>query len=170
MNKKSREDSRTPRTWTLLLIAIFKLFKGLLLLVTGIGILSLLHKDVSAVVLEWARLLSVDPDSRFIHKLLSKLWGVDDRKLEAVSAGTFFYSSLLLTEGVGLLMRRRWAEYFTIITTAALIPLEIYEIFRHVTVVRILILVVNLLIVAYLVERRVSGHRRRVAREATEAP
>jgi uncharacterized membrane protein (DUF2068 family) len=166
MNEKSRERSRTPRTWTLLLIAIFKLFKGLLLTVTGIGLLSLLHKDVSAVVLEWVRILSVDPDNRIIHKLLTKLVGLDDRQLEAVSAGSFFYAALLLTEGIGLLMRQRWAEYFTIITTATLIPLEVYELVRHVTLIRILILIVNVLIVVYLVRRRISGHRRAIARAA----
>jgi uncharacterized membrane protein (DUF2068 family) len=168
MNKKRHEHLRTPRTWTLLLIAIFKLFKGLLLTLTGIGLLSLLHKDVAAVVLQLATALNVDPDSRLIHGLFVKLLGLNDRKLEAISAGTFFYAALLLTEGVGLLMRQRWAEYFTIITTALLIPLEVYELIQHFTVTRVLILVVNLLIVAYLVARRVAEHRRAVAGAAAE--
>lgn len=168
MSKKKRQRSRTPRSWILLLIAIFKLFKGLVLIVTGVGLLSLLHKDVSAVVLEWARALSLDPDNHIIHKLLAKLWGLDDRKLEEISAGTFFYAALFLTEGVGLLMRQTWAEYFTIITTALLIPIEVYELVQRVTPIRILILIINILIVAYLVARRVHEHRRAVA--ATGAP
>jgi uncharacterized membrane protein (DUF2068 family) len=170
MNKNGREHSRTPRTWTLLLIAIFKLFRGLLLTLTGIGLLSLLHKDVAAIVLQLATALNVDPDNRVIQGILVKLWGLNDRKLEAVSAGTFFYAALLTTEGVGLLMRQRWAEYFTIITTAALVPLEVYELIQHFTMIRVLILVANLLIVAYLVARRIAGHRRAVARAAIEAP
>jgi len=169
MNKKRRKHSQTPRTWTLLLIAIFKLFKGLLLTLTGIGLLSLLHKDVAAIVLQLATALNVDHDNRVVQRLLVKLWGLNDRKLEAVSAGTFFYAALLTTEGVGLLMRQTWAEYFTIITTAALIPLEVYELIQHFTVIRVLILVANLLIVAYLVARRIAEHRRTIARAATEA-
>ncbi len=47
-----------------------------------------------------------------------KLLSLDDRKLKAIGAGTFFYAALLLTEGIGLLLRRRWAEYFTVIVTA----------------------------------------------------
>jgi uncharacterized membrane protein (DUF2068 family) len=168
MNRKRPEHSRTPRTWTLLLIAIFKLFKGLLLTLTGIGLLSLLHKDVAAIVLQLANALNLDPGNRVIHGILVKLWGLNDHNLEAISAGTFFYAALLTTEGVGLLMRQTWAEYFTIITTAALIPLEIYELIHHLTLIRVVILVANLLIVAYLVARRVAGHRRAVAKAATE--
>ena len=169
MNKKRQKHARAPRTWTLLLIAIFKLFKGLLLTLTGIGLLSLLHKDVAAVVLQLATALNVDPDNRVIQGILVKLWGVNDRKLEAISAGTLFYAALLTTEGVGLLMRQTWAEYFTIITTALLIPLEVYELIQHFTVTRVLILVVNLLIVAYLVVRRIAEHRRPVAQAAVES-
>src|SRR6516162_10246299 len=36
-----------------------------------------------------------------------------------------------LQPGVGLLPRRCWAEYFTILTTRGLIPLEIFELGRN---------------------------------------
>jgi len=73
--------------------------------------------------------------------------------LEAASVGTFIYAGLLLTEGIGLLLRKRWAEYFTIITTAGLIPLELYELSKHITATKIAILIINIGIVAYLVAR-----------------
>jgi uncharacterized membrane protein (DUF2068 family) len=41
----------------------------------------------------------------------------------------------------------------TIITTGGLIPLEIYEIWRHFTVVKTVVALVNVLIVLYLVSR-----------------
>src|SRR5690242_7572790 len=52
-------------------------------------------------------------------------------QLRALSVGTFIYAGLLATEGTGLLLRKRWAEYFTIITTAGFIPLGVYELSRH---------------------------------------
>jgi uncharacterized membrane protein (DUF2068 family) len=82
--------------------------------------------------------------------LIAKLGLMDDRKLEEVSAGSFFYAALLLTEGVGLWLKKRWAEYFTIITTCSLIPLELYEIANRVTITRVALLLVNLAIVWYL--------------------
>jgi uncharacterized membrane protein (DUF2068 family) len=71
--------------------------------------------------------------------------------LRELSAGTFFYAALLGIEGIGLLLRKRWAEYFTIITTGALLPLEGYELARHVTMVKVIVLLVNAAIVWYLV-------------------
>ena len=91
------------------------------------------------------------PDNRFIHGLLTRALRVSSKQLVATSIGTFIYAGLLLTEGTGLLLRKRWAEYFTIITTALLIPLEVYELQRHFTVAKIGVLIVNVAIVAYLV-------------------
>jgi uncharacterized membrane protein (DUF2068 family) len=135
----------------LFLIAAFKLIKGLSLLVIGIGALKLLHKDVAAEAERWINFLRVDPENHYIQKLLEKFDLVTDRKLKEVSIATFFYSALLLTEGIGLALRKRWAEYFTIITTASLLPLEIYEIVKKVTIAKIALLLVNLAVVVYLV-------------------
>ena len=76
---------------------------------------------------------------------------VDDRKLKELSVGTFIYSAIFLTEGTGLAFSKRWAEYFTIVTTASLLPLEVYEIIRHATIAKGAALVVNLVVVIYLV-------------------
>jgi uncharacterized membrane protein (DUF2068 family) len=140
-------------TTTLLMIALFKLLKGLLLVSVGIGAVKLLHRDVADTVMHWINVLRVDPDNRLIHSLLTKVLWVSPNQLKALSAGTFIYAGLLLTEGTGLLLRKRWAEYFTIITTAGLIPLELYELARHFTAVKVLVLAVNVAIVVYLVVR-----------------
>jgi uncharacterized membrane protein (DUF2068 family) len=142
----SRDDPKT-----LLAIALFKLLKGVLLIVVGIGALRLLHKDVADTVMRWVDILRVDPDNRFIHGMLTRVLRVSQKQLVATSIGTFIYAGLLLTEGTGLLLRKRWAEYFTIITTAGLIPLELYELHRHFTAAKIGVLIVNVAIVWYLV-------------------
>ena len=133
------------------LIAAFKLFKGLALLALAIGALRLLHKDVAAEVEGWISLLRVDPQNHLVHKLLEKLGMVDDRKLKQLSLTTFFYSGLLLTEGIGLALRQRWAEYVTIITTSSLLPLEVYEIAKRVSAAKIVLLLINIAVVVYLV-------------------
>ena len=138
---------------TILLIAGFKLFKGVVLLAVAIGALRMLHRDVSQAVIHWVDVLRVDPDNRFIHKLIVRSFGIEAKQLKEISAGTFFYSSILLTEGVGLLMRKHWAEWFTVISTGVFIPLEVYEIVHRFTWVRVGVLVVNLAIVWYLIDR-----------------
>jgi uncharacterized membrane protein (DUF2068 family) len=148
---RARRDEKSPAM--LLVIGLFKLFKGVLLLCVGIGALRLLHKDVAAVVMHWVNVLHVDPDNRFFHHLIVRAFGVNARQLREIGVGTFFYSSLLLTEGTGLLMRKRWAEYFTVISTAVFIPLEVYEIFHRFTWAKVWVLAVNAAIVWYLVIR-----------------
>ena len=135
----------------LLLIAAFKLIKGLALLALGVGALKMLHKDVAAEVAQWIDILRVDPHNHYIRQALAKLGMVDDQKLKALSIGTFFYSALFLTEGVGLALRKRWAEYLTIVSTASLLPLEIYEIVKQVSALKIIVLLANIAIVIYLI-------------------
>jgi uncharacterized membrane protein (DUF2068 family) len=135
----------------LLLIAVFKLFKALTLLALGIGALNLMHKDVAAQLERWIELSRVDPQNRYIHWVLEKLSILDARKLKELSVGTFFYAALYLTEGIGLALRKRWAEYFTIVSTSLFIPLEVYELAKRVTLVKGILLLVNAGIVAYLV-------------------
>ena len=145
-NSGTREHGRGLRV-----IAAFKLLKGLVLLALGFGVLHLLHKDVEAEVMRWINVFQVDPHARYLQVLLAKLSLVYDKKLKELSIGTFFYSGLFLTEGFGLAMRRRWAEYLTIVSTASLLPLEIYELMRHATPAKGLALVINLAVVVYLV-------------------
>jgi uncharacterized membrane protein (DUF2068 family) len=135
----------------LLVIAAFKLLKAFALLLVGIGALRLLHKDVAGLFEHWISVFQVDPHNHFIHKLLEKLSIMDDRRLKELSVGTFIYSGIFFTEGLGLAFRKRWAEYFTIITTASFLPLEVYELYKHASVGKGFALLVNLAVVAYLV-------------------
>ena len=147
-----------PKSTTLFLISLFKLTKGVLLLIVAIGAHKLLHRDVADTVAHWVDIFRVDPDNRYIDALLTKASSITPAQLKAASAGTFIYSALLLTEGIGLLLRKGWAEYFTIVTTSGLIPLEVYEIVHHLTTAKIVILAVNVAIVIYLIAR-VRAHK-----------
>jgi uncharacterized membrane protein (DUF2068 family) len=139
----------TPRG--LQFIAAFKLFKGLVLFAVGVGAAKLLHKDMAFELERWADIFRVDPNNFYIHRLLERFSILDDRQLKELSVGTFFYSALLLTEGTGLLLGRRWAEFFTIIATSSFIPLEVYELTKRVRSARLIVLLLNLVVVAYLV-------------------
>ena len=132
-------------------IATFKLLKACALIALGLGALKLLHKDVAMVVEHWINVFQVDPRNHFINLLLTKLSNLDDRQLKELSLGTFVYAGVFLTEGLGLALQRRWAEYFTIITTSSLLPIEIYELARRLSVGRSLALAINIAFVAYLV-------------------
>jgi uncharacterized membrane protein (DUF2068 family) len=139
------------RSRGVMLIAAFKLLKGFALLAVAIGALRLLHRDVAAVADQWINAFRVDPHNHYIHWLLAKLSSVDDRKLRELSVGTFIYAAVFLTEGMGLALNKRWAEYFTIITTSSFLPLELYEVVHHATAAKVVALLINIAVVVYLV-------------------
>jgi uncharacterized membrane protein (DUF2068 family) len=132
-------------------IAIFKLAKGALLLIVGFGASRLVHADVYAWALRWVNSLHADPDSRYIHWLLQKLMFVDESTIRHLRVGTFVYAALVITEGCGLLAQQVWAEYLTVIATAALVPVEIYEMVKHFTTLKLVVITVNIALVVYLV-------------------
>ena len=141
------------RATVLRLIAAFKLTKGLLLVILGVATISLRHRDVTAILGTWVDQLHLDPGGRLVRGLLLHVADFDSRRLVAIGAGMLVYAVLLLTEGFGLLFRQRWAEYLTVVATGLLVPLELYEIARHLTWTRLAVLVVNIVIVWYLVIR-----------------
>ena len=63
------------------------------------------------------------------------------------------YAALFLAEGTGLWLEKRWGEWLTVIITSSLVPVEIYEIYRHPSAVKVAVLVINLGIVGYLIYR-----------------
>ncbi len=133
------------------MIAIFKLLKAILLIFVGIGALRLIHTDLAIVLWEWVKRVGLDPGSRHVGSLLVKAASVTPTRLKELGLGSFVYAALFLTEGIGLWLLKRWAEWFTTIMTSSLLPIELYEIYRHPTPVRLLVLLINLAVVVYLI-------------------
>jgi uncharacterized membrane protein (DUF2068 family) len=151
--RSKKEKLRTERRGdgALLVIALFKFVKGAVLLALAFGALSFLHKDLASQVELWLDQLRIDPDNEFIGTLLNKLQLVHSRELKELSALSAGYAALFLTEGTGLLFRKRWAEWLTIVATSSLMPLEVYEVIKQFTAVRLLALLVNAAVVVYLI-------------------
>jgi len=135
----------------LMAIAALKFVNGFGLLALGLGALHFLHGDLPKEFAHWMELLRADPHNRYVLWLLEKVSNVDEHRLRQLSVGTFFYSALYLSEGTGLALAKRWAEYLTIVTTASLMPVELYELYARLTWPRGVVLVVNIAVVAYLV-------------------
>jgi uncharacterized membrane protein (DUF2068 family) len=135
------------------LIALFKLIKAVLLIAAGIGAFKLLHKDVSDVLEHMVRSLRLDPGNHLIDASIGKAANLNPQQIKKLGFGSFLYAGLFLTEGTGLWMLKRWAEWLTIIITGSLVPIEIYEIHHHPNAVKWAVLALNVAIVLYLVYR-----------------
>ena len=115
----------------LLLIGLFKLGKAILFFALGLGAVHLLHKDIGDEVMRLATALKFDPESKFVTLLLDKADLIDAHRLKQISLATFAYSALALTEGVGLMLEKVWAEYLTLCLTVSFLPWELYELARQ---------------------------------------
>ena len=135
------------------LIALFKLLKAVLLVVLGMSALHLLHKDVASVADHWVKVLGLDPDNRYVDGALQKVANLTPDKIRNLGIGSFIYAGLFLTEGIGLWMVKRWAEWFSVIITSSLVPVEVYQIYLRPSPIKILVLILNIAVVAYLVYR-----------------
>ena len=135
----------------LLLIGLFKLAKAIFFFGIGVGAIHLLHKDLQDEVLRLALKFKFDPESRFVSLLLDKIDLVDAHRLREISVATFAYSALALTEGIGLLMEKVWAEYLTLVLTVSFLPWELYELVRRPDWFRVSLLLINLAVLWYLV-------------------
>lgn len=143
------------------LVAVFKLVKAAALIATGIGILKLMHVDVAAALNDWIVRLGLDPGSHYVSGVLEKATRLSPHKIKQLGLVSFVYAGLFLTEGLGLWFLKRWAEWFTVIITSSLLPIEVWEICRHPSALKVVVLVVNLGIVGYLLWRMRNEGRAR---------
>src|SRR5580658_3409805 len=135
------------------LIAFFKLLKSALLIAVGMSALRLLHKDIASVLEHWVRMLGLDPGNRYVDRALQKFGNLTPNKIKSFGVVSFIYAGLFLTEGIGLWLVKRWAEWFSVIITSSLLPVEVYELYRHPSPIKSLVLMVNIAVVGYLVYR-----------------
>ncbi len=141
------------------LIGVFKLASALLLGAAGFGIFRMMNQDMGELVQRFILRLHLDPENRLVHGAISRLGNVDRSHLAAIGVGTFLYALLEAAEGIGLILRRHWASYLTIIATVLLFIPEGYEIAQKVDAVRITVFLVNLAVLVYLIWRLKQEHR-----------
>ena len=139
-----------PHQTGLALIALFKLVKGALLLLVGLGLLKLMHADIATLFSRLIEALHLNADSRIIHALVLKVDALQPHSVLVAGLVSLGYAGLLLLEGIGLWLERSWAAYLTVISTSLLLPFELYEVIDRLSMLRLGVLLLNLVIVLYL--------------------
>ena len=156
-----------PRDLWVTLIGVGKMLKATALLALGILALLLVHHDVVEAVRHWAFQLGLAPGGHLVREALAGAGALDDRRLREIGVALLVYSALFTVEGTGLLLRRRWGEWVTIVITGSFIPIELYETLHEPHVGRAAATVLNVAAVAYLAHRVKQRRARETgAREA----
>jgi uncharacterized membrane protein (DUF2068 family) len=161
------QEPKPKHAPTLYVIASVKIGKGLLLLLTALGIFALAGKDLSGAFEHFLRWIHVDPERRFFANIGDWLDTITPENVRTVASGTMIFGVFLLTCGIGLACRAKWAIWVVIGESAFFIPIEIYElvrrrapetdvhrVFAHPKIALAVLLAANVAIVWYLYKNR----------------
>ena len=132
------------------IVAAFEAAKGLIVLITGFGLLLFVHKDLHAVAEQIVRHLHLNPARHYPTIFIDVINHITDLQLLALALSAFLYAMVRFAEAYGLWHHRQWAEWFGFLTGGMYIPVEIYELFQRVTMIKLAILAANMIIIALL--------------------
>ena len=138
-------------------IIVERIVKSIVLVIAAIGLLVAGRKGWLDQWGDYAQTqLNLNVGQNIIVNLLFRLLAYVGafNHITIIAISGLLYAALEATEGVGLAMRRRWAEYLTVIATGILIPYEAYEVVVHVTLLKVGALLLNLAVVGYLAYRK----------------
>ncbi len=155
-------NAGSERAGVLTAIALFKFVKAASL--ATIGVIGVVFGR------DWQALYAVDDAgnrvriqalSRAIHRVVAAITHLDEKDFDWLRVGMFAYAAVFLVEGLGLWRAKRWAEWLTVVVTASFVPLELYELVKAPTPLKVVSLLVNVAILVYLVVRRLHERRKR---------
>lgn len=135
----------------LLVIAYYEIIKTVCLLLLALAAFHLDRQDNFQQLVHWLEHLDLTGSNGLRWKLVETLVAFGPSKFVAVGVVTLGYAVLFAIEGIGLWLGKHWAEWFTVIATGSLIPLELYESLYHFGWVKLAMLVGNVAIIVYLV-------------------
>ena len=138
-------------------VAVFEAAKGLIVLLLGLGLLRLVHKNLDDAAEQLIRFLHASPGGRLSNLFVTAAGRTTDKSLWALAAGAAVYAIVRFAEAYGLWHDREWAEWFALLSGCMYLPWEAYSILRHPHPFKWVVLGVNLAIVLYMLVLRVQA-------------
>ncbi len=117
----------------IVLIAIFDVLKAALFLVAAAGVFHLVDRNTHVELTRLLHVFRVNGDRSIVRSVLVKANLITDPQKKELTALLLLYAVLYAVEGIGLLFRQRWAEYFAVIVTAIPLPFEAHTLVHHAT-------------------------------------
>lgn len=134
----------------LLLVGLFKLSKAIFFTAVGAGALDLMNKNISEVAMRVVDALRIDPERHFVAILMEHVGVIQPNQLKKAGILSVLYACVCVVEGTGLMLEKRWAEYFTVTLTALGLPWESYELVERYSPYKVGLLAINLVVLFYL--------------------
>lgn len=147
-------------------VASFEFFKGVFVVLMGVCALALLHRDTWLLAESILGRLHIDTDRRSAQLFLDFADSLTDARLWVAVRIAFAYAVLRFTEAYGLWKGRTWAEWVALISGTLLLPVEIRELLRGLTLLRTTVFLGNVAVVLFMLYVIQSNRRERLSTAA----
>lgn len=132
-------------------IATFEAFKGCLALASASGLFLFLHKDLHDLAIRMVEHAHLNPAAHYPSIFIVAASHLQNVRYSLIALGAAGYSTLRFVEAYGLYRDTAWAEIFAAVSGAIYVPFEIRELTRHVNLLTIGALMINIAVVAFMV-------------------
>jgi uncharacterized membrane protein (DUF2068 family) len=132
------------------LVAFFEAAKGALILLAGFGLLALVHRDLPHLANQVVLWFHLNPARHYPRVFIEAADKATEARLWLLAGAAFLGAVFEFVEAYGLWRERRWAGWFAAVTGALYLPLEVVALSRSIRCVKLVILLLNLGIVAFM--------------------
>lgn len=141
------------------LIILDRLIKVVALVLGGIALLVAERTGwIAGFAADAQQDLNLNPGSglweRAVNSVVHQFGSLSTSVQTIFAIAAIVYGGLEAVEAIGLVRRKRWAEYLVFLATIAFIPVEIDELLRHPSALKGLAFAINVVIAVYLVWRK----------------
>lgn len=142
-------------------VATIELTKGVVVVLGGLGLLSMRHKSIWGLAESFLEFFHANPHHHYVGVFIDLVSRVSDVHLWKIAAVAGIYAILRFVEAFGLWFALPWAEWMAAITGGIYIPFEADDLIRRPTWFRLAVLVINALIVFYMLNLRLEAEKKR---------
>jgi len=135
----------------LIAIVIYKAFVACLLMVTSIALLLTLRNHQALA--EFSASYVLPGKAAIINWVLDRVLKIEPNKLKFSGITIGVYSAITAIEAMGLWYEKIWAEFLVIGLTGLSIPLEIFELVRGVSLLKMTVFGINVIVFLYFSQR-----------------
>jgi len=142
-------------------VATIELVKGVIVVLAGLGLFSMRHRDIWGVAESFLEFLHANPYRHYVGVFINLVSRLSDVHLWKIAVAAAAYATLRFVEAYGLWYATAWAEWMALLSGAIYIPFELSDLLRHPTWFGVAVILVNLAIVLYMLQLRGDARRRR---------
>ncbi len=141
-------------------VATIEFAKGVIVVLAGLGVFTMRHKDIWGVAESFLEFFHVNPYHRYVGVFIDLVYRVSDVHLWKIAVVASLYVILRFVEAYGLWYLCAWAEWLALASGAMYIPFEAADLIRHPTWFGLLITAVNVGIVLYMLLLRLEAAKK----------